>query len=767
MTSRTSKPAAPPRRKNRLDRRGVVAILAMMFLVLFGSLGVAMAIASKGNLRTASTHLHVIRATGAAETGLTVGAKRLSEASARFIISSSDTTGSLMWKMWSGTATGSDTRMTVQNPVGFVESGLPAGIAQALVNYHNADSNKLIFPGAVSTASITGAPTGSDTNVYKATNWVVTPTVAIDGNATDANAKPAAYQITYIPLADGNTVRIVSTGYSSISSAGTTYAYGSDAGALPVTRTIYRDYKLTKRHKHAIVSPTRIMIGRGVNVEGSVGAAYTDVTATGGDPLVMKSDFYGLNPVLDAKLRDLFAGIAAYDVDGDNRLRVNHPTESQGIPPGTRDYDGNGSGDNAFQDVTGDGYIDDFDVFLKHYDTNGDGKLTLSAALTAGTPAQGQAPEFTADDDLARLIDSGMPDRNKNGVYGWQDTNGNGRWDSGENLNDFDAVTSTYPDRVLGWRDGFIDRKDQYAKVRGRLFYRATQSAWETGQSHDYQSVVNGAVRPPTGETPGAFGVTEGDMPDITVADMSSATTGLRNAANGQSFDQQVATQLGISTSGLATYTETHTNTVPKYFRSDLPNATARAITGQDLFERSPFNSPSYTDWYVRPRYENMTFKDVQIPAGNNGLFINCTFVGATYIRTNTSNTHTNWSLYGKMNWSTSSNAPIADTTPLDKSDFTRYTSGNVLDGPANYADFPDPPIINGSTRTGAAQHQALQQQHPLPQLPLRRLGGQRHPQRLHPRPQQAAVHRFHPLHPDPPRPAHQRRAQPRSRRRR
>lgn len=698
----------PNRRMNRLDRRGVVAILAMMFLVLFGSLGVAMAIASKGNLRTASTHIHVIRATGAAETGLAVGTKRLSEAAGRFIIASSDTSGSLMWKLWSGTATTSDTRMTVQNPSGFVEGGLPAGIAAALVNCHNADSNKLIFAGAASTASITGAPTGTDTNVYKSTNWVVTPTIAIDGNATDSTAKPAAYQITYIPLADGNTVRVVSTGYSSISAAGTSYAYGSTAGASPVTRTIYRDFKLTKRHKHAIVSPTKIMIGRGVNVEGSVGCAYTDVASPTGDPLVMKSDFYGIDPVLDAKLRDLFAGIANYDVDGDNRLRVDHPTESQGIPPGSRDYDGNGSGDNAFQDVTGDGYIDDFDVFLKHYDANGDGKLVLSTALTAGTPATGQTPEFTADDDLARLIDSGLPDRNKNGVSGWQDTNHNGRWDSGENLNDFDAATGTYPDRVLGWRDGFIDRKDQYAKVRGRLFYKTTQAAWEAGQGHDYQSVVNGAVRPSTGDSPNAFGVTEGDMPDITVADMSNATSGLRAAANGQTFDQQVATQLGVSVGSLPSYVESHTTAVPKYFRADLPNATAKAITGQDLFEKSPFNSPSFTDWYVRPRYENMTFKDVQIPAGNNGLFINCTFVGATYVKTNTSNTHTNWSLYGKMNWSTAAGAPVFDTTALDKSDFTRYTTNNPLDGPANYADFPDPPVINGAVKTGANRNTKL-----------------------------------------------------------
>ena len=46
-------------------RRGVVSVLSMMFLVLFGSLAAAMAIASRGNLQTAASHLHVMRAMGA------------------------------------------------------------------------------------------------------------------------------------------------------------------------------------------------------------------------------------------------------------------------------------------------------------------------------------------------------------------------------------------------------------------------------------------------------------------------------------------------------------------------------------------------------------------------------------------------------------------------------------------------------------------------------------------------------------------------------
>ena len=52
------------------SRRGIAAVLSMMFLILFGSLAAAMAIATKGNLTTAATHVRVLRAQGAAETGL-------------------------------------------------------------------------------------------------------------------------------------------------------------------------------------------------------------------------------------------------------------------------------------------------------------------------------------------------------------------------------------------------------------------------------------------------------------------------------------------------------------------------------------------------------------------------------------------------------------------------------------------------------------------------------------------------------------------------
>ncbi|MBL0868999.1 MAG: hypothetical protein IBJ18_00295 [Phycisphaerales bacterium] len=687
-------------RKSGRSRRGVVSILAMMFLVLFGSLGLAMAIASQGNLRTASTNLHVIRALGAAETGMGIAQLRLQQAASRFVVDKGVIDTSYARKLWAGTTSAADGQVRVLSPQGFNEYGLPPGIAQALVNQHTADMNTVAAPGTVTAATLSSAPAGTDTTVYTANNWVVTPALAVEGSTADGG-NPAAFQITYAPLANGTDVRVFVTGFSSVSATGSSYSYArlaDESSNRPLSRTIVQDFRIVKRPQHAVMGPSRILIGKNVDIVGNIGAGFDAVTFTNGDPVVIKSDFYGIDSTLDQKLTDLFNGIKQYDVDGDNRLRVNHPVERQGIPPSTKDYNNDGTGDNAFADSTGDGYIDEFDVFMNHYDTNRDGKVVLSSRLTQGTPSQNLSAEFTADDDLAFLIDSGNADRNKNGLSGYSDPQDNNRIGGTTSLLDID-------DQRLGYRDGVIDAKDQYAKVRGRVVFRTSQNAWATARGGSVSPFMQGPIVPGAGRSATQFSADQNALPDLTDSTFTNARDSLTNLADGASFEQQVATQLGVSVVALPTYTETKSNAASKrYFRQDMPNASAKALTGQDLFEKMPFNSPSYADYYIRPRYENMTFKNVKIPMGTNALFVNCTFVGVTHVRTSTSNTHPLWNLYGSLQWDAATSSPKPITQPLDKSDFLRYTTGNVADGPANYADFPDPPVINGVTVTGAAR---------------------------------------------------------------
>lgn len=692
-------------------------MLAMMFLVMFGSLAIAMAVASQGNVRTAHTHLHVMKAQGAAETGLSVAEQTLADAISRFYVEKGQVDAAFASRLWSGTTVSGDGRVDVlPAKSGRSDQVQTAGIADALLNAHYADANVVQVPGYPTTPD-TFTPSGDvDTTVFRAEDWVRTPLIAIDDDADRSGATPAAYQITYAPLASGTGVRIIVTGFSSIGASGSGYrgstgAYsgfggaGGLAGGRPVTRVVQQDYSIVKRPGHVILSPSRILIGKNVRVEGELGARYTDVAQENGDPITLKSDFFGLNPQLDTRLRRFFDALRASDIDNDNRLRVRHPVEGAAIPADT-DTDSDGSPDGAYVDVDQDGYLDEMDIFINFYDADRDGRVTLSTALTIGTIAEGRSPEFTADDDLALLIDSANPDRNRNGVYGFTDSNRNGRWDPGEPM--ADVRNNRNADQVLGWRDGFIDRKDNYAKVRGRLVFKVGQQSWQTANS-DYQDQIRGPIKPDRGKTAQKYSASDQDLPAIDASSFTNTQSPLKLAADGESFERQVATQLGIAPSQLSTYIEASTDsTAPRFWRADLDDSLVYSRTGRHIWERMPFNSPSYVDFYFRPRYENMTFRNVQIPRGNNGLFINCKFIGVTYVRSYVDNTHANWQNYGKMQWSDTAGRPVEVTDPLDKSDFLRYTTGNIIDGPANYAAFPDPPVIDNQTRTGAERNTKL-----------------------------------------------------------
>lgn len=627
-------------------RRGVAAVMAMMFLILFGSLSVAMAISSKGNITTASTHMHVSRAQSAAETGLSIARARISNAAARFVISKSNVDGTFGWNLWSGNLSALGQSTVLRPRTGRQDLSLPGGLAAAVAEDHAQDQD-IVTEVGIGSATVGNAPANSG-NGFKPNYWVFTPAVAVEARVAGSTIPPLAYSVVYAPLANGTDIRVIVTGYD--------YAY-SHAGQ-PVKRTISQDFRIAKRVRSAIISPSRIMIGKNVMVQGDIGSRFMGVTYANGHPLVLRSDFKGLSPALDQKLTAFWANLAQYDVDGDNRLRVTHPTESAGIPSGTVDYDGDGIPDRAFDDVTGDGYVDEFDIFLKNYDRNNDGRVVLSRALTAGTPAANDTPEFVnangtvVDEDLALLVDSSNPDRNKNGIYGFIDANRNGRWDAGEVMLDYDSATNKNRDQVLGYRDGVIDKKDQYAKVAGQLSFKVDRSAWTTAQGA-LQPILRGPIAPTDGKPPMSFEASDTDLPDMNVTVFGPAQSNLQAAADGAVFAQQVATQLGVSVSALGTYVENRPagTTQPRFLRVDgdanndgLPDNWSTAY-----FEKMPFNAPAFTDYYYRPVYENMVFKDVQIPAGTNALFKNCTFVGVTYIRCEMGNTHVLWNEYGKM----------------------------------------------------------------------------------------------------------------------
>ena len=80
-------------------------------------------------------------------------------------------------------------------------------------------------------------------------------------------------------------------------------------------------------------------------------------------------------------------------------------------------------------------------------------------------------------------------------------------------------------------------------------------------------------------------------------------------------------------------------------------------------------------DYYKRPVYiAGITFTNVTIPAGTNALFQNCTFIGVTYVATNTDTSDPSYNYVGMTVRPTALRSPTPDRT-------ANVVSGRLLAG--------------------------------------------------------------------------------------
>ena len=597
MTARLRKTRPRPIR----SRPGVGAILAMMFLVIFSSLAAAMAIVAQGNLSTADAHLKVNRALAAAETGMRFIAYRLNEVTAQVTTTDGlidDANASALWDL----------------------------VRPQLLEALEDELHNLGEPQQVGTTLKIGPVTlGAGEPAFDVS---LTPHPITSENYDSAYYDREPY---------------LGMGVSAESPLDATWirvrvASSDGPAGRTVTRGIEMDFKMDKKIHFAILSKSRVMIGRNVMIEGPIGSRFEQTHLENGHPVQMVSDFRGLDADLDADLESLVGTLIDNDADGDNRLRVDDPAEVADIS------------DPVGLDANGDGYIDDYDMFLDHYDTNGDGALS---SLEMDTGSSIVAAE------LMRLIDTfGDPSRH-------------------------------------GYNDGVIDNDDQYAKVRGSVRITADLAGWQSGAadpagdgSGDYRDFFAGSIAPDHGTAPLTFEADDASVHQFESTDFDVSE--FRDMTTADSFSTQVGTQIA------------------QYDPTDPQSPQPPAQTTEEV----PYGSAHPYDFYDRPVYENMTFRDVRIPKGSNALFKNCKFIGVTFVETTTANGDPNFNQAGTQEADGSLKFPgleadvagvaVTDTKTVSNNlrfDGCDFEGAVVSDAPTSFTHVRNKIAMTGQTR--------------------------------------------------------------------
>ncbi len=340
-----------------------------------------------------------------------------------------------------------------------------------------------------------------------------------------------------------------------------------------VMRAVQLDIAMSKQLKYAVYSNVAIQFGKNIRVQGDVASTYAGTNK--GPPIQSFSDFHYIKNLssVDTDLGTLRTLLASYDNNYANRLDVRNPASPAAIA----------AANAHLTDRNGDGFIDEYDVFLKGVDTNGNGIVT--------------AGEFTDphtgkpyDADLWTLLDA--------------------------------PFGPTTPAPWLGYNDGQLTNYDGYAKINGTLKMAITPSQWQANSSSwplwgdgggtRQQDFIEGPVIPSDPmAVPVQFGYDFSS--DLTMTPDDFDTSGID--AN---IPSATATVSGSTiTGGTLTTAMANGGTVTEHFPCDV--------------------SSGWQATYKRPVFQNMTFNNVRIPKGLNAKFINCTFNGYTAVKMNPS----------------------------------------------------------------------------------------------------------------------------------
>ena len=438
--------ARKPVQHNIHRQRGVAAILSMMFLIILGSLAAAMAIVAQGNLATADSHLRINRSLAAAETGMRFLIFRVNQITANIQTTDGlidDTNAPSLWD---------DVREALLDPTN------PLSLVSEAHNINE--------PFETGTVLTVGPITLGDGRPEFTATFTPHPIAAENYNSAYYQRPPYSDMTPAVSMAtplDTTWVRV-----------------RVEAADGPIVRSIQMDFRVEKKIRFAVLSKSRVMIGRNVMIDGPIGSRFQETHLEHGHPVQMVSDFRGMDATLDSNLDLLINTLALNDMNGDNRLNLANSAEIAGIV------------DPHLLDVDNDGFIDDYDFFASQFDSNADGQVSALELDTTNNINHAQ---------LLELIDTfGDPTRS-------------------------------------GYNDGVIDHLDRYAKIRGNVKILADLQGWLDGAANgQYQDFFEGSIHSDHGDAPLTFDAHETTVQEFVPSDFDVSS--FHTMASGSLVDQ-------------------------------------------------------------------------------------------------------------------------------------------------------------------------------------------------------------------------------------
>lgn len=600
-----------------LHRSGVALMMAMLFVALIGTLAVSVASVTMVKTRIAQNQDSAERARANAESGL-------------------------RWVAWQF-----KTVQMPQSTIGYIDSD------QAVKLWSGTPGNgqKNIVTTIKDSAALMNSAIVAKNEILNGNELHIGPITTADGVSFEIWAKPSP-DAKYAGKKQVIQVKSVGT-------------YGT--GERRATRTMAMDFLVQKTMRYGVLSKIPIQLGKNTLIEGDVYMAAPP--KDNAPPLLSISDFrYTSGTTSDALTTKVqsFQKFLKEKYSGNNN-RIS--TKDTALVSQLSSY-------VSVSDASGDGYIDEYDLFLQHFGTNG---AVSDTAFGSGAPN---------DPNLFAVIDRGI----------------------GKPVNSGDYVRP-------GYADESCNSQDPYAKVRGTI------KVWEDKATLAARVNIAEAMQ-------GAFISADGySAPVLFGSNASDPSTQI----SPDDFNMAAFLDLSGASAGTASRpTQVPTpDTSALYANTTIKKADANFTANKALIaklvaggtnpvyetkngvqvlkaitEPVPYGSSDPRSYITRQVFSGVNFKNAIVDRGTNALFVNCTFDGVTFVD-------------GATNMSKSDDK----ATSLDiVKNATYYANGNNLrfegstftgpivqgdalatgnrrgDGPADYTDYTNSWEFTGAT---------------------------------------------------------------------